>query len=169
MRMKKLIVLTIAFLTAGIASAQNYMVVNTETIFKSIEEYNTAVDEIDAAAKQYQQNIDNAYAELEEMYQTYMSVKSSLSSTARQQQEETILGNEQKIQEYQQDVFGENGKMAQMQTEKLEPYQKKVMETISQYAADNGFGLVLDISTNPMVVYYSPEVDMTDKIIELLK
>ena len=167
--MKKLIVLTIAFLTAGIASAQNYMVVNTETIFKSIEEYNTAVDEIDAAAKQYQQNIDNAYAELEEMYQTYMSVKSSLSPNARYQQEETILGNEQKIQEYQQDVFGENGKMAQMQTEKLEPYQKKVMETISQYAADNEFGLVLDISTNPMVVYYSPEVDMTDKIIELLK
>ena len=169
MRMKKLIVLAIAFLTAGIATAQNYMVVNTETIFKSIEEYNAAVEEIDAAAKQYQQNIDNAYAELEEMYQTYMSVKSSLSSTARQQQEETILGNEQKIQEYQQEVFGEGGKMAQMQTEKLEPYQKKVMETISQYAADNGFGLVLDISTNPMVVYYSPEVDMTDKIIELLK
>lgn len=168
--MKKLIVLSaIALLTAGVASAQNYMVVNTETIFKSIEEYNTAVEEIDAAAKQYQQNIDNAYAELEEMYQTYMSVKSSLSTTARQQQEETILGNEQKIQEYQQEVFGEGGKMAQMQAEKLEPYQKKVMETISKYAADNGFGLVLDISTNPMVVYYSPAVDMTDKIIEILK
>ena len=65
--------------------------------------------------------------------------------------------------------FGEKGKMAEMQTEKLEPLQKKVMETISKYAADNQYGLVLDIATNPMVIYYNPEADKTQEIVTLLK
>lgn len=168
--MKKLLVTAMAAVFATcLASAQNYMVVNTETIFKSIDDYNTAVQEIDAVAKQYQQNIDDAYAELDEMYQTYMSQKASLSQSARQEHEQTILNNEQTIIQYQEKVFGEDGTMAELQNEKLLPYQKKVMETISSYASEHGFALVLDISTNPMVIYYSPDVDKTQDIIELLK
>ena len=70
--MKKLLIIAAlaVFAAAGTASAQNYMVVNTETIFKSMTAYNQAVEEMDAAAQQYQQNIDNAYAELEDMYET---------------------------------------------------------------------------------------------------
>ena len=167
---KLLIIAALAvFAAAGTASAQNYMVVNTETIFKSMTAYNQAVEEMDAAAQQYQQNIDNAYAELEDMYETYMSQKASLSQSARQQREETILNNEKKIAEYQASIFGEDGKMTRMQAEKLEPYQKKVMETISKYASDHGYSLVLDISTNPLVVYYNPAVDKTQDIISLLK
>lgn len=155
---------------AGTAAAQQpYMVVNTETIFKSMEAYNTAVKEIDEAAKQYQQNIDEAYDQLEGMYNTYMSQKHSLSESVRSQYEETILNNEKKIAAYQEEIFGEKGKMATMQTEKLEPLQKKVMETISKYAADNKYGLVLDVATNPMVIYYTPDADKTQEIITLLK
>ena len=82
--MKKLLIIAAlaVFAAAGTASAQNYMVVNTETIFKSMTAYNQAVEEMDAAAQQYQQNIDNAYAELEDMYETYMSQKASLSQSA---------------------------------------------------------------------------------------
>ena len=111
--MKKLLIIAAlaVFAAAGTASAQNYMVVNTETIFKSMTAYNQAVEEMDAAAQQYQQNIDNAYAELEDMYETYMSQKASLSQSARQQREETILNNEKKIAEYQASIFGEDGKM----------------------------------------------------------
>ena len=114
--MKKLLIIAAlaVFAAAGTASAQNYMVVNTETIFKSMTAYNQAVEEMDAAAQQYQQNIDNAYAELEDMYETYMSQKASLSQSARQQREETILNNEKKIAEYQASIFGEDGKMTRM-------------------------------------------------------
>ena len=97
-----------------------------------------------------------------------MAQKASLSQSARQQREETILNNEKKIAEYQASIFGEDGKMTRMQAEKLEPYQKKVMETISKYASDHGYSLVLDISTNPLVVYYIPAVDKTQDIISLL-
>lgn len=168
--MKKfLIMAAVATFAAVTASAQSYMVVNTENIFKALPEYTKAVEEIDAAAKQYQSNIDDAYAQLEQMYETYMSQKSSMSQNGRQQREETILNNEKKIMEYQESVFGEKGKMTQLQQDKLEPFQKKVMETITKYASDNGYSLVLDVATNPLVVYYDPAMDKTQQIIAILK
>lgn len=168
--MKRLMILAaMVVFGAGVASAQNYIVVNTETIFKAIPAYNTAVAEIDTAAKQYQKTIDDAYAQLEEMYSSYVSQKASLSQSAQQQREETILNNEKKISEYQETAFGAEGKITKMQEEKLEPTRKKVMEMITKYAKEKGYGLVLDISTNPMVMYYDPNVDKTQQIISLLK
>lgn len=168
--MKKFLIgAALIIFAAGTASSQNYMVVNTENIFKALPEYTRAVEEIDAAAKEYQGNIDEAYDQLEQMYETYMSQKASMSQSSRQQREETILNNEKKIVEYQESMFGENGKMSQLQQEKLEPFQKRVMETITKYASDNGYSLVLDVATNPLVVYYNPSVDKTQQIIAILK
>lgn len=168
--MKKfLIMAALAIFVAGTASSQNYMVVNTENVFKALPEYTRAVEEIDAAAKQYQNSIDEAYDQLEQMYETYMAQKASMSQNSRQQREETILNNEKKIVEFQESVFGENGKMTQMQQERLEPFQKRVMEVITKYASDNGYSMVLDVATNPIVIYYNPAVDKTQQIIALLK
>lgn len=168
--MKKLIILS-AFIIFGVSGvfAQNYMVVNTETIFKAIPAYATAVDEMDKLAKQYQENIDTAYERIEEMYNEYMSKKSSLSQLQQQNQEETILNNEKKVLEYQENVFGTEGIIAKKRAEQLEPIQKKVIDAITKYAQDNKLGLVLDVATNPLVIYYSPDMDKTQQIISLLK
>ena len=168
--MKRVVLMAMAVVISAVAAkSQNYMTVNTETIFKSLPEYTKAVDEIDAAAQQYQSNIDKAYEQLEEMYQNYMSQKESLSQSARQQREQTILTNEERIAAYQEEAFGEDGKIIKMQQEKLEPYRQKVMTTIVNYAKTNGYSLVLDIATNPMVIYYDPSTDKTEQIIAILK
>lgn len=168
--MKKLMIFAaMVIVGVGTVSAQKYMVVNTETIFKSVPAYNTAVNEIDSEAKKYQKTIDDAYAQLEEMYSSYVSQKASLSQSTQQQREETILNNEKKISEYQASAFGSEGKIEKLQQEKLEPMRKKVMDVITKYAKEQGYALVLDIATNPMVVYYEPSVDKTQQIISLLK
>ena len=168
--MKKLLFLAaLVIFAGGTMFSQNYMVVDTEAVFKSIPAYNKAVDDIDAMAKEYQKNIDDAYAQIEQMYNTYMSQKASLSQSAQKSREDTIISNEKKVAEYQESVFGTEGIIAKQQTEKLEPIQKRVKETITNYASKNGFGLVLDISANPSVIYYSPAVNKTDAIIALFK
>lgn len=167
--MKKILLLAIAAICAVTANSQNYMAVNTETIFKSLPEYTKAVEEIDAAAQQYQSNIDKAYEQLEEMYQTYMSQRETLSQSVRQQKEQTILANEERIAAYQEEAFGEEGKIVKMQQEKLEPYRQKVMNTIVEYAKSHGYSLVLDVATNPLVIYYEASADKTEQIIAILK
>mgnify|MGYP004681225077 CR=1 FL=1 len=167
--MKKLLILSALLICGAVNSfAQSYMVVNTETVFKAIPEYAAAVEEIDKLAQQYQKNIDEAYEKIEEMYNQYMYEKTSLSSAQQLSREETILNNEKKVLEYQESVFGTDGVIDKKTTEKLDPIQKKVMDTITKFAKDKGYTLVLDIATNPMVIYYSPEADKTNQIIALV-
>ena len=57
--MKRILLLVLAFTAAiGSLSAQNYIVVNSEKVFKSIDEYNKALDTLDQLAKSYQQQVD---------------------------------------------------------------------------------------------------------------
>ena len=66
--MKKM-VCTLALLLIGAAAmAQNYIVVNSEKVFKSIAAYNTAIEELDQLAKNYQEYIDAKFEEVEKLY-----------------------------------------------------------------------------------------------------
>ncbi len=167
--MKKSIILSLfVSLFALGASAQNYAVVNSQKIYQSMEAYAEAVEEIDELATAYQNNIDEAYAKVEEMYQNYMIAKAGLTYEEQQAEEKNIIENEQKITTYQQNVFGTDGVLTKKQEELLKPFHEKVSNAISTYASSKGYDMVIDIATTALP-YYSPSIDITEEIIKLLK
>ncbi len=167
--MKKSIILAIiAIAFSWNLSAQNYAVVNTSKIYQSMDAYNAAVQELDELATSYQKNVDDAFAKLEEMYQSYMVAKDGLSYADQQAREKIILDNEKKITEYQQKVFGTEGIIAKKQEELLKPFTEKVNKAITDYATTQQLGLVIDIAATALP-YYSPSVDITEQIIKLVK
>ena len=155
-------------LCAGKAQAQNYIVVDSEKIFKSIESYNAAVKELDSQAEAYQKQIDEAFDQLEQEYNAYQASKSAYSATQRQSAERKILNREQEITKFQEQVFGDEGTMMKLREEKLKPIQDRVFKLIDEYAVKNGYGLVLDIASNPTVLYYAPATDKTQEIIKIV-
>ena len=81
--MKRLF-LTVVLAAAGwCAYAQNYMIVDSEKIFKSIDAYNTAIKDLDKMAEDYQKQVDDKFAEIETLYNNYQQQKASLSATTR--------------------------------------------------------------------------------------
>ena len=56
--MKRLILIAAFILTAGTLAAQNYIIVNSEKVFKSVADYNKAIYDLDELAKQYQEQVD---------------------------------------------------------------------------------------------------------------
>jgi outer membrane protein len=167
--MKKIFSTSLFALTAMFAFSQNYMVVNTQEIFKSLDSYNKAITELDTLSSQYQQKIDAAYEVLQNMYDSYQNEKASLSESARQTKENDIIKAEQKIANYQEEVFGQNGTMINKRIEMLKPIQDKVFAAINAYAEKNNFELVLDIASNPTILYYLPAKNKTEQIINQLK
>ena len=167
--MKRLILTLALVLGAAIASAQNYAVVNSEKIFKSINQYNEAITQLDQMANDYQKQVDAKFAEVESLYNTYVSRKTSLSSGERQQWEQTILAKEAEATKYQESVFGAEGELMKRRMELIQPIQQRVFTTLESFAKQYGYDLVIDISANPLVLYYSEKVDFTDKIIESLR
>lgn len=167
--MKRLILIATFVLAAGMVSAQNYIIVNSEKIFKSIDAYNTAISDLDKLAKQYQSQVDAKYAEIETLYNNYMNQKTSLSAAARQVRENAILDKEKEAQTYQESLFGQEGALLKKRVEMIEPIQKQVFAAIEAYAKQAGADLVLDSSNNPTLLYNNPLIERTQQVIDALK
>lgn len=168
--MKKMIIALLAvIMTAGIASAQNYMVVDSEKVFKSIESYNSALEQIEKLATEYQKAVDAKFAEVEKLYNNYMQQRSSLSASTQQQYEQLILQREAEATEYQESLFGTEGELMKKRMELIQPIQEKVFNMIDRFAKQYGYDLVIDIAANPTVLYYSSKIDYTESIISALK
>lgn len=167
--MKRLILTLALILSAAFASAQNYAVVNSEKIFKSIDQYNQAISQLDQMANDYQTKVDAKFEEVEKIYNAYMQRRSQLSAASQQANEENILKLEQEAQKYQESIFGTDGELMKKRLELIQPIQKKVFDTIKQYAEKKGYDMIIDISQNATMLYYSERADHTDEIIAILK
>lgn len=167
--MKRLFFLAVLLLTAGTISAQNYIIVNSEKIFKSLDNYNTAIASLDELAKQYQSEVDARYQEIETLYNAYQAQKASLSASTRQARETEILSKEKETQEYQESLFGQEGELMKKRLELIQPIQKQVFDTIEAYAKEVGADVVIDSSNNPTLLYTNPEIERTQQIIDALK
>ena len=168
--MRRVILVLVAVLfTAGLASAQNYMVVDSEKVFKSLAEYNTALTQIENLSKSYQEAVDAKFQEVEQLYNAYMQQRASLSAYTRQQYEQQLLDLEAKATEYQESLFGTDGELMKRRMELIQPIQNRVFTAIENFSKQYGFDLVIDIAANPTVLYYSEKVNYTQRIIESLK
>ena len=168
--MKRLIiVLAAVIISIGAASAQKYIIVDSEKIFRSLSDYNTALTTLDNLAKEYQAKVDKAYAEVESLYNTYMAQKANLSATARNTKEQEILAKERAAAEFQESVFGNDGVIMKKRIELIQPIQKRVFTAIENYAKSGGYDMVVDSASNAAMLYHSEAVNHTQNIIELLK
>ena len=150
-------------------AAQNYIIVNSEKVFKSIDAYNTALSTLDKLAEQYQDMVDAKFAEVETLYNNYMNQKASLTAATRQTRENDILAKEKAAQEYQETLFGNDGTLMKKRIEMIEPIQKQVFSAIEAYAKQVGADVVLDSANNPTLLYSNPSVDRTQQVIDVLK
>ena len=167
----KRMLLTIALILglASVAMAQNYAVVNSEKIFKSIEGYNTAIAELDRLANDYQAEVDRKLEEVETLYNKYMERREQLNVASQQATEQKILEMEQEATQYQESIFGTDGTLMKRRLEMIQPIQKAVFAAIEEYAKLKGFDMIIDISQNATMLYYSSKADHTQAVIDMLK
>ena len=167
--MKRLILIAVFVLTTGTLAAQNYIIVNSEKVFKSIDAYNTALSSLEKLAVQYEDMVDAKFAEVETRYNNYMNQKASLTAATRQARENDILAKEKAAQAYQETLFGNKSTQMKKRIEMLEPIQKQVISAIEAYAKQVGADVVLDSANNPTLLYSNPSEDRTQLIIDVLK
>ena len=151
------------------AEAQNYAVVNSEKIFKSIESYNAAIEQLDKLANDYQAQVDEKFEQVEKLYNAYMERRDQLNAASQQANEERIISLEKEAQEFQDSIFGTDGELMKKRLELIQPIQEKVFSAIENYAKQKGYDMIIDVAQNATMLYYSAKADQTEAIIAQLK
>ena len=166
--MKKiLLLLAISFLTLSI-QAQKFAYVDTDYILNKIPDFKQAQDKLDGLSADWQKEIENKYADVEQMYRSYQQEQVLLTDDMKEKREDAIIKKETDAKNLQKKYFGTEGDLYLKRQELIKPIQDKIYDAIQQLAADNKYAIVFDSSSDLIMLYKNNNYDKSDKVLELM-
>ena len=164
--MKKYLFIAFLLCTSFGAFAQKFAYVDSEYILKHLPEYKSALSQLDVASKQWQQQVDQNFSEIDRMYKAYQADQVLLTDDMRRRRENDIIEKEKKAKELQRQKFGPEGDLFQTRTKLLKPIQEKVSTTIAEVAKNKYIDFVFDKSSeSTMMIYASANYDISNDVI----
>lgn len=156
--MKKLIVMLMMMAPVAVF-AQKFGKVNTQTIMQSLPELSKVNGELEATAKQYENELKSMQEELQRQSEAYEKAKSTMNATTQQQKEQELQGLYQKIQQTYQD---NQQALQKAQQEKMQPVLNKVRNAIQNVGNTGGYTYIFEEGAT---VYTGTNVeDVTSKV-----
>ncbi len=166
--MKKiLLILAVSFL-ATTTQAQKFAYVDTDYILNKIPDFKQAQDKLDALSADWQKEIENKYADVEQMYRTYQQEQVLLTDEMKVKREDAIIKKETAAKNLQQKYFGPEGELYIKRQELIKPIQDKIYDAIQQLAANNKYAIVFDSSSDLIMIYKNNNLDKSDKVLDLM-
>lgn len=156
--MKKFIVMLMMMAPVAVF-AQKFGKVNTQTIMQSLPELSKVNGELEATAKQYENELKSMQEELQRQSEAYEKAKSTMNATTQQQKEQELQGLYQKIQQTYQD---NQQALQKAQQEKMQPVLNKVRNAIQNVGNTGGYTYIFEEGA---AVYTGTNVeDVTSKV-----
>ena len=166
--MKKiLLLLAISFLTLT-TQAQKFAYVDTDYILNKIPDFRQAQDKLDALSSDWQKEIENKYANVEQMYRAYQQEQVLLTDDMKAKREDAIIKKENDAKNLQQKYFGPTGDLYLKRQELIKPIQDKIYDAIQQLAANSKYAVIFDSSSDLIMLYKNDNLDKSDKVLELM-
>tara|TARA_B110000003_G_C16614286_1_gene520699 strand:+ start:1281 stop:1787 length:507 start_codon:yes stop_codon:yes gene_type:complete len=166
--MNKIIIILTIGLLATTTQAQKFAYVDTEYILNKIPEFNQAQDKLDAISAEWQKEIENKYANVEQMYRSYQKEQVLLTDDMKIKREEAIIKKENIAKALQKKYFGPEGDLFIKRQELIKPIQEKIYNAIQQLANNNKYSIVFDSSSDLIMLYKNDNFDKSDKVLDLL-
>ena len=166
--MKKiLLILVVSFLTTT-TQAQKFAYVDTDYILNKIPDFKQAQDKLDALSADWQKEIENKYADVEQMYRAYQQEQVLLTDDMKVKREDAIIKKETAAKNLQQKYFGPEGELYIKRQELIKAIQDKIYDAIQQLSANNKYAIVFDSSSDLIMLYKNNNLDKSDKVLDLL-
>ena len=161
-----LLILAVSFLAVSTIQAQKFAYVDTDYILNNIPEFNQAQDKLDEISKQWQEEIEAIYAEVDKMYRDYQTQEVLLTDEMKTKRENAIIAKEKSAKDLQRKRFGPDADLYAKRQELIKPLQDKVYDAIQQLAANSKYAVIFDSSSDLIMLYSNPNLDKSDKVLE---
>lgn len=140
------------------AFAQKFGHVNAQEIIQVMPEYTKARTEIEALAKQYDDDLKSMQDELTKKSQAYEKDAATLPDNIKQRREQELQEMYQKIQQSYQD---NQQALAKAQQEKFQVITTKVTDAIKQVGQAGGYVYIMDIAGGVPYISTTLSTDVT--------
>jgi outer membrane protein len=167
--MKRISVLTvIMILTTAAVMAQKYAFVDAEYIKKNIPVFTAAQEQLDKLSKQWEKEVADGYAVVEQMYKSYQNESVLLSQDMKTKREEAIITKEKEMKDLQNKYFGMEGELFKKREELVKPIQDEILKAIKEIAVDGSYAVIFDTAAGGNILFANPKYDISDQVLEKL-
>ncbi len=167
--MKKLgLIIVLSVLASAMAVAQKYAFVDSEYIRKNIPAFTTAQEQLDKLSKQWEKEIADGYAVVEQMYKSYQSEAVLLSQDMKAKREEAIISKEKEMKALQNKYFGMEGDLFKKREELVKPLQDEILKAIKEIAVEGSYAVIFDTAAGGNILFANPKFDLSDQVLEKL-
>lgn len=139
--------------------AQKFAYVDSQFIIEQLPEYKAVQNEMDGLSKQWQKELDDAYAKIEKMYADYRAKEVLLTKDDKEKLQNDILAEERKAKELQKKYFGYDGALFKMREEKMRPVQEKVFNAVESVAKEKNVNFIFDKAGSVVILYSDSNFD----------
>ena len=160
--MKKIFIAILLMLPVCISAQQKFAHFNSAEIIPNMKEYTTAMDEIQAMAKQYEDDMKLMQDELQKKNDEYQKEQANLLDNVRQRREQELQDLYQRLQQSYQD---NQTALQKAQQEKMATIQEKVLAAVKKVGEAGGYVYIVDTSAG-VIPYISTQLstDVSDQI-----
>lgn len=169
-RISMLLFVSLIFLTFSMsANAQKLGYVNSQQILAQYKEAQDAQEQLDKINREWEAEAREMQTQFQEMGQQLDSQSLLLSEERQREKQAELQALYQKIQEYQNQKWGQSGEFFRKQEEIMKPIIDKVNAAIKKVGEEERFDYIFDTVAGN-ILYASPsQEDLTDLVIEELE
>ena len=158
--MKKLILMLMLF--APIATfAQKFGHVNAQAVMESLPEFIKARGEVEAQAKQYDNDLQAMQKEIQTKAENYDRNQSTMNEAKRKETETELQNLYQKFQQAQQT---NSQAIQKLQADKMQPIITKLQNAIKNVGKAGGYVYIMDVSSGIPYISDTLSKDVTSDV-----
>jgi len=156
----------LALICGGVVSAQKLGFIDSEKIQLNYKEWTKAQEQFNTEMKAWQDQAAQMETELKTMLDEYDKQKLILSAEKKAEKEAALNAKEQALQAYTRDISGPGGRAEKRMQELSKPLYEKIQAAIEKLAIAENYDFVFNSAG---LAYAKKELDVTDKVIEILE
>lgn len=163
-----LVVLLMGVVGANVSAQVKIGHVSSEAVMKQLPDAQDAQKQLDALVVEWQSELNKMQQEWQRKYDDYEKRKLILTEQRRADIEKELRELDQRMMDYRNKKFGQNGEMFAKQNDLMKPVQDRVFKAIQEVALEEGYDYVFDKSGEILLMYANPKYDLTPKVLQKL-
>ena len=159
--LKKIVLAAILALPLSVMAQTKFGHMNSQDVITAMPEYTKAQTDLDAMAKQYQEEMQRTQEEFNKKYQEFLAQADSLPRNIAERRQKELQDMDQRQQQFQQEVYQS---MQQAPQDAWTPIYQKLETAIQAVGKAEGVIYIFDIARTPVAYIGAESVDLTAKV-----
>jgi len=162
-----LVFLQFVFMTYSL-SAQKWGYMDMEYVTSKMPDYKKAQSELDKFSDRWAKEIQDKYADIDRLQRLYQAEEVLLTDDMKRKRQQEISDKEREAREYNNKIFGFEGLLFQKKKEVIKPITDQVYKAVERVCRQRRLDMLIDKSSDFVVIYSNPVHDYTDYVIDEL-